>query len=379
MSEILTISEMTLITGDGAGLARNPAAVYLAGLGSETSRRTMLAALSRIADVIYPDRWTRPEKPTAPARVGRKASPAERSTYNLAVEQHKTAYAAYRAAMEQWSQRALDVSWAELRYQHATAIRTALSQELSYQGVNKHLAALRRVMKEAYKLDLIDADTYGKIALVENVKGKTLPAGRSITSGELHALMDDCMSDQTPAGVRDAAIIGLLYSCGLRRAELVKLDLGDYVQDTGELRILGKRNKERKVYAVNGTIDALADWLDLRGDDDGALFWSIRKGGHIERGQRLTTQAVYHILTKRAEQAEVKELSPHDFRRTFVGDLLDAGADIATVQKMAGHANVQTTARYDRRPEEAKRKAASLLHVPYRRRTLVEAEGDGGQ
>jgi site-specific recombinase XerD len=276
--------------------------------------------------------------------------------------------------MEQWSQRALDVPWAELRYQHTTAIRTALSQELTYQGVNKHLAGLRRVMKECFKLGLIDADTYQKIALVENVKGETLPAGRSITNGELYALMNVCANDQSAAGCRDAAIIALLYSCGLRRAELVKLDLGDYVQDTGELRILGKRNKERKVYAVNGTIDALADWLDLRGDDDGALFWSIRKGGHIQRGQRLTTQAVYHILTKRAEQAEVKELSPHDFRRTFVGDLLDAGADISTVQRLAGHASVSTTARYDRRPEEAKRKAASLLHVPYRRRTLAESE-----
>ncbi len=79
----------------------------------------------------------------------------------------------------------------------------------------------------------------------------------------------------------------------------------------------------------------------------------------------MTAQAVYNMLKKRAAEAGVRDFSPHDLRRTFVSDLLDAGADIATVAKMAGHANVQTSVRYDRRPDEAKRKAADLLNIPY--------------
>ena len=125
--------------------------------------------------------------------------------------------------------------------------------------------------------------------------------------------------------------------------------------------------KDRLGYATNGSADALKDWLVALGGDPGPLFCNINKGGRITI-RRLTDQAVWHILKKRAAQASVASFSPHDLRRSFVSDLLDAGADISTAQQLAGHANVQTTARYDRRGEATKRKAAELLHVPYLRR-----------
>lgn len=305
-------------------LDRHPAAVYLAGLGAG-SRRTMRWALDDVALLVS----------------GGRAD-------------------------------ALALDWAALRFQHTQAIRAHLAEHCSLSAANLKLTALRGALEAAWKLRLMTAEDYHRAASVKSVKGETLPAGRAIAAGELHALMDACLADQSAGGVRDGAIIALLYSCGLRRGELVGLDVADYDADVGELRVRGKGNKERLAHVVNGAADALADWLALRGDRSGPLFLPVRRGGHIKRG-RMTTQAVYHLLQKRAGQAGVKHLSPHDFRHTFIGDLLDAGADIVTVQKLAGHKNVTTTARYDRRPEEAKRRAVHLLHVPYRRRVMQAA------
>jgi site-specific recombinase XerD len=302
-------------------LGQNPAAVYLAGL-SESSRRPMAHALATVAEML-----------TGQADV-------------------------------------LTVAWADLRFQHINLIRSQLAERYSVATANRTLSALRGTLEAARKLGQMTADDYQNAVDFKSIKGETIPAGRAIPPGELAALMDACSADQSAAGVRDGAIIALLYSCGLRRAELADLDLADFDQAANSLRVEGKGRKERLVYPAAGAAAALGDWLVIRGDGFGPLFTQIRKGGHV-KANRLTTQAVYHILKERAAQAGIGDISPHDMRRTFVSDLLDAGADIATVQKMAGHANVTTTSRYDRRGEEAKRQAAGLLHVPYRRRPMV--------
>ncbi len=260
-----------------------------------------------------------------------------------------------------------NMRWSALRYQHTAAIRARLRERYNSPATcNRILSALRGALRQAWKLGLMSAEDYQRAADLERVTGETLPAGRELSAGEIDALMGACQKDGTLAGTRDAAIIGLLYAAGLRRAEIIALDLADF-DGSGKLKIKGKRKKERTAYVNDGALDALTDWIALRGLAGGALFCRINKGAKLIPG-RLTTQAVYNLLVKRGGEAGVEDFSPHDFRRTFISDLLDRGADIATVSRMAGHASVVTTARDDRRPEEAKQKASKLLHLPYRKR-----------
>lgn len=305
-----------LILSKPQPMDRNAAAVYIASLPAKSGQRTQAQALRVIAGMFNADLAT--------------------------------------------------MKWSALRYQHTAAIRAQLAKQYSPATANKIMSALRQALKQAWLLGDMSAEDYRRAIELKPITGETIPAGRELASGEISALMNVCQADTSPAGQRDAAIIGMLYAAGLRRQEIVNLSLGSFDRDSGQIVLTGKRNKQRTAYLTNGSLAAVIDWLEVRGDNDDALFVAINKGGRLDTSKPMTAQAIYNMLTKRAAEAEVKQFSPHDMRRTFVSDLLDAGADIATVSKMAGHANVQTTARYDRRPEDAKRKAAGLLHVPYK-------------
>ena len=199
-------------------------------------------------------------------------------------------------------------------------------------------------------------------------RGSRLPAGRSAKTGELAGLLEACAKDPSPAGARDAAMIALMYSTGLRRAELAGLRLDSYSQGDGQLRVIGKGNRERALPVIGGAAAALADWLVERGDADGPLFLRINKGGRLlDTG--FTDDAVYGMLRKRNRQAGLSEdLTPHDLRRTFMTQLFAAKTPTPVVQRLAGHASAVTTIRYDRSGDEEAREAVEVLHVPYVRR-----------
>jgi site-specific recombinase XerD len=329
MTALAKVNDPSLVVLRTLPPDRHPVAVYVASLSSG-SRRTMLAALHSVARAL-------------------SGGQCDAQTLN----------------------------WAAVRRPHVIAIRALLAERSATSTANKVLAALRGVIREAWRLGLMTGDECQMALDVKGVRGESLPSGRALGMGEIRALFRACDGDGSNAGARDAGLLSVLYCAGLRRAEAVSLDVADYDPQESVLTVQnGKGRKPRLEYMTNGGKVAVEDWLKVRGAEPGPLFLPVRKGGKIEP-RRMSEQSVLCVCVKRAEQAGLQKFSPHDLRRSFITHLLEAGADIAVVQRLAGHVNMQTTARYDLRGEKAKRQAIELLHVPYRGREQRETKKAG--
>lgn len=301
------------LSGDGAPL--DPARAYLLSLNSPRSRQTMASFLGIVAGMLG-------------------AASAD------------------------------TCSWGSLRRHHVMAITELLRDTgRATATVNTYLSALKGVAKEAWMLKLMDVESFQHIRAVRNLRGSRLPRGRALPPDEIMKLFAACESDSGYLGVRDAALLAVILGCGLRRSEAVGLDLSDVVTDERALRVLGKGNKERLAYIPAGTWQRLQTWIDqVRGEAAGPLFTRIRRFDFLTN-DRLTDQAVYHILHVRQLQAGIAKCAPHDLRRTFATAMLDNGEDLITVKDAMGHASITTTQQYDRRGEERLRKARDRLEL----------------
>jgi site-specific recombinase XerD len=253
-----------------------------------------------------------------------------------------------------------EFDWASLTYDDTQRVRNALAERYSPNTANFTLSALRAVLRECWRLELMPQADLARVTDLARVRGDDHMAGRVLKPQELTALLEVCQVDESPAGIRDAAMIAVLYGTGLRRAELTGLNVGDYNGADGTLTVNGKGKKIRLAYVTGEARERLERWLEIRGKQPGALFVSVNKGGSLGN-TRLTGGAILQILRRRAGEAKVETFSPHDLRRTTATTLLEKGVDLSTVQRYLGHANVATTCLYDRRSEAAKRKAATVL------------------
>lgn len=163
-----------------------------------------------------------------------------------------------------------------------------------------------------------------------------------LTTDEIDRIIGaiDC---STPKGLRDSAMLEVLYSCGLRVSELVSLRLGDLFFGEGYIRVVGKGDKQRLVPVSDTARDRIYAYLDCRKGarkSEEILFLS-------NRGRRLTRVMVFKIIRQAVLRAGIdKQVSPHTFRHSFATHLLEGGASIRQVQEMLGHENIVTTEIY---------------------------------
>ena len=168
------------------------------------------------------------------------------------------------------------------------------------------------------------------------------PLPDTLSTEEIDRLIGS-IEDTTTKGLRDRAILEVLYSCGLRVSELCDLKLGDLFFAEGYIRVIGKGNKQRLVPMSSIARSRIQLYMDVRQKDkqkEEILFLN-------NRGKKLTRVMIFTIIKQAAQRAGIdKKISPHTFRHSFATHLLEGGANIRQVQELLGHENILTTEIY---------------------------------
>ena len=221
---------------------------------------------------------------------------------------------------------------------------TNVSDELQKSTQNYHLIALRSFLKYCAKRDIptMSAD---KIELAKTARKQVT----FLNIDELDRLFAQPDINKIN-GLRDRAILELLFSSGLRVSELVGLNKDNINLKRREFMVRGKGQKDRPIFISERASDWIRKYLDKRGDNDPALFvrYSGSKATSMDGNfNRLTSRSIQRMIARYAKLAGItKHVSPHTMRHSYATDLLMNGADIRSVQALLGHSNIATTQIY---------------------------------
>jgi integrase/recombinase XerD len=240
---------------------------------------------------------------------------------------------------------------------------------ISARSVARALAAIRGMFR------FLVSERHLKVDPTENLENpklwSTLP--KSLQANEVEALL--AAPDRSkPDGLRDAAMLELLYATGLRVSELIKVRIEDVVMDAGFLRTIGKGSKERIVPFGDTARDAILAFVEK-----GRPQFDKFADPHLfltRRGRPMTRQSFWMKIVKYAREAGIKtHISPHVLRHSFATHLLENGADLRSVQELLGHASLQTTQVYTHLSDGALRSAYRAAHPRAARAGTAERGG----
>ncbi|MEN9806366.1 MAG: Site-specific tyrosine recombinase [Pseudomonadota bacterium] len=221
------------------------------------------------------------------------------------------------------------------------AVAARFDAGYSPRSAARWLSCVRGFYRHQVRRERIGADPSAVLSLPK--LGRPLPG--TLTETEVEALLA-APDVKDPVGLRDRAMLELLYATGLRVSELVGLSTTALNLRQGVLRVVGKGSKERLVPVGQTALDWVLRYLGearptlISGSPTGALFPS-------RRGQVMTRQTFWHAIKRHARAAGIlREISPHTLRHAFATHLLNHGADLRAVQMMLGHADLSTTQIY---------------------------------
>lgn len=212
---------------------------------------------------------------------------------------------------------------------------------ISNRTINRKISALRAYYKFLQKIGQIKVSPLSKHKALKTQKKVEVP----FSEKEMEHIISQIPFNDDFEGKRDQLMIELLYTTGMRRAELVNLKLGDFNAPGNTLRVLGKRNKERIIPLISSTVSLLKGYLELRSKQENVM--APQYLFLTQAGRKVYETLVYRTINKYFSLVSPKvKKSPHILRHTFATHLLNRGADLNSVKELLGHSSLASTQVY---------------------------------
>lgn len=231
------------------------------------------------------------------------------------------------------------VSYAQIR----SWIVSLVNASISNRTVNRKIASLKAYYKFLQRIGDIEVNPLAKHKALKTSKKMEVP----FSEAEMSTLLKQITFKDGFEGIRDKLMIELLYASGIRRAELIELQLVDLNLVGGTIKVLGKRNKERIIPLLGTLTDLFSEYLIARDALD-----SIVDGDYVflsKSGHKIYETLVYRVINKYLSEVSQKaKRSPHVLRHTFATHLLNQGADLNSVKELLGHSSLASTQVYTR-------------------------------
>ncbi|PHR81628.1 MAG: hypothetical protein COA59_15610 [Colwellia sp.] len=237
-------------------------------------------------------------------------------------------------------------------------MRYETHNDKAHTTINLTLSALKNIAYECWQLKFIDIECYTRIRKIKKLKGTRAAAGRVLTTNEIEKVKKYFKNNDNIRNKRNYALFALACGAGLRRREIMLLNISDIKGKT--VLVHGKGNKSRTIYLCRFVNNAINKWIEALKRKSGALFSSIYKNEKISN-TRISSMGIASITNQIIDKVKIEHFTPHDLRRTFATTLLEVGADKIAVQKLMGHSSINTTIIYDRRGKHTQKIAIEML------------------